>query len=463
MATATSQGTLGALTSHTPGSIRESWAMISPLMLMLASGGLMLFCDRIILSQYSTFAMTAVASAGTVAAIFQYGAAAITGISEVFVGQHNGARDYERVGEPVWQMIWLSVALWIPFIPIAFYTAEFFVADPYDNMGVPYFKWIMCFSPLIPMMSGLSGFFIGIGRTSIVMWTSLLGNIINLILVVILVFGIEGWIPSMGTAGAAIATCISWALQTVALFYAFLTPENRIKYRTNKCGFNWQSFIECIKIGYPSSISHTIEISAWAFQMHMMSWMGQVHITVLAIGQSVLILFLFISEALSKGLGSIAANYMGAGNYDIIPKCFRSSVLVHMALLMVVAIPLVVYPSPLIDWFLEESLGSQQLYALEYYAVWALIGVWIYLLIDGVSWALSGVLTAAGDTLYPMYINAINSWVFGVFPIYLWMHYSEVTPSLPWFLIAFYGCMNSVMMYWRYRSDSWRQNRIRRK
>ena len=73
----------------------------------------MFFTDRWILSMYSLHSMNAAIVVTSIVSIFQFAPLAVTSISEVFVGQYNGAGRYKEIGRPVWQMLWLCF-FWDP-------------------------------------------------------------------------------------------------------------------------------------------------------------------------------------------------------------------------------------------------------------------------------------------------------------------------------------------------------------
>src|SRR5687767_7282451 len=107
----------GQLTHYKEGSVKELWAISFPLILSMLSINVMIFIDRLILAKYDTRAMNAAVVAGLIFSIFQYGMMGIAGVSEVFVGQFNGAQKLRRIGEPIWQMIWFALLTIFIFIP----------------------------------------------------------------------------------------------------------------------------------------------------------------------------------------------------------------------------------------------------------------------------------------------------------------------------------------------------------
>ena len=86
--------------------------------------------------------------------------------------------------------------------------------------------------------------------------------------------------------------------------------------------------------------------------------------------------------------------------------------------------------------------------------------VFIYIFIDGMAWVTSGLLTAAGDTKFLMYVNMINVWLFAVLPIYLMVSIWDISPEYTWLVINFYAGMNILFFLWRVRQQRWRSESL---
>jgi len=130
----------GQLTRYSEGSLRELWTISYPLILSMLSVNIMIFIDRLILAKYNTGAMNAAVVSGLIFNIFQCGTVGIASISEVFVGQYNGANKYEKMGEPVWQMIWFSVMTAALFVPLGLFAGPLLIRNPdYAADGISFF------------------------------------------------------------------------------------------------------------------------------------------------------------------------------------------------------------------------------------------------------------------------------------------------------------------------------------
>lgn len=446
------------LTRFPEGSIREVWTIAYPLMLAAISGNLMMFFDRLILAHYSTDAMDAAVSAGMTSAIFLYGTMGISAIAEVFVGQYNGSKQKYKMGKPIWQMIWFSLMTTVMFVPMALFGGKILIPKEYWEQGLPFFQWLMLFGPLTPLFGAICAFFVGQGKTRIIFIVAVLGNIINLLLDIVLVFGISGWLNPMGTKGAAIATITSEAIQVAILFVVFLNDNNRRVYGTKKFHFNFPEFWKCLKIGTPNSIGHMIEIAAWALQLNLIARVSKDHITVFAIAQSILIVFAFASDGMQKAVIAIGANFLGGKKPHMLKKTILSSLKLHLLFVGIIAIPLLVYPDFLLSIFLPEgeTHGALHLEKLLFYTRLGLIWIWVFFIFDGITWILAGVFTAAGDTKFTMIMNAISAWTFGIMPVYFIVVKAEASPVATCKIVALYAFLNCICFYIRFRRHKWK-------
>lgn len=446
-----------SLTKYPSGSLRELWAISFPLMLSMMSGSLMLFLDRLLLAQYSIYALNACVNASVTAAALQFAFLTTSAIAEVFVGQYNGAGRYKKIAEPVWQMIWFSCISAAFFIPLAFLSGPLFFTDAYAHLEIEYFKWIMFFGPVFCMSAALSAFYIGRGSVKFVTMVVIFANLLNVALDLVFIFGYEPFIPSFGIAGAAIATGISQLVQCGILFFGFLRRKYREQFGTGNWSFNPSCFIKCLKIGLPNSLAHTLEIIAWAVFFRMMTSMGEEYITVVAICQSIFILFTFIAEGISKGATAIAANLIGAKKWDLVWKLFRSGVKFYLQAFLLLGLILVVDPSPLIDWFIGKGEGAVSKETIRTIATSACVWMWVYFLFDGIHWLVVGLLTAAGDTKFILLIGGLSAWIFAVIPIYFFIVVLGHQADVSWMITAAYGCLVCVIYLLRFHSEKWRK------
>ena len=444
-----------SLTKYQSGSVKEIFSLAWPLMISIMSGNIMFFTDRWLLSWYSLDSMNAVSVVNSIVAIFQFAPLSIASISEVFVGQFNGAGRYKEMGKPVWQMLWLSVGLMFFYIPIAYFGTDY-LSPTYKEQGAPYFQWMMSFAYLMPMIGALSGFYAGRGQVKILTISAVISNIVNGLLAWVFIFG-AGFIPALGTKGAAIATICAQFLNAAILFGIFLKPTFQKKYETHNWRFDKKLFLDCIKIGLPNGMSHTIEFVSWSILVNCAAALGSQYITVSAISSSFFVLFLFLVEGLQKAVMAIASNLIGAGQVDKISKVLRSGFKMHLITVSLVFIPLVLFSNKLVRIFVHDA---QVLETLMTPMRWSLFFVWVFLALDGINWVFCGILTSAGDTRFILKTNTINILLFSFLPTYYFVIMQKGSPVLLWSLGVPYALVGLMVFSWRYRSNIWKKKSI---
>lgn len=442
-----------ALPTHT--NIKNVAKTSIPLMLSALSGYLMYFIDRLLLANFDLGAMNAVSATNVMISIFTVAALSTASIAETFVGRYHGAKKDHLIGKPVWHMIYFSLGCTLLFVPIAHFGLPYWIPHDLLKDGLAFGQIIFDFGAFVPLFSTLSAFFVGRGETRIVFYASLLGNILNLGLDMLLIFGYGQHIPAMGAKGAAIGTVIAQITQCLILAGFFLQKKHRDRYQTHKPSWDWNHFIELLQKGYPPALSHMFEIAAWAMCFQIAARASQMHITILAMGQNFFVLTVCLTEGLSRGTSTIAANCMGAKKYERIPSLLKSAFGMQALVVLIGAIPIVFLSD---YWVQAFHLSNTQLdpKTLMHHINLTRYVILAYLAIDGAVWILAGILRAGGDTLFIFVVNAGCSWFLGTLPSYILIGLYGASASMQWVPSVGYAICNALLFWYRYKKGAWR-------
>jgi MATE family multidrug resistance protein len=450
------------LTKYTPGGIKELLAISWPIMLSCAAGGSMIVIDRIILSRYSVEAFNACFGVIQWYWAFFFTALEFVLISEVFVGQYNGARRYEEIGPVVWQMIWFCLGMLIFYIPLAFFVAPYLVADNIAFLGLPYLKIILLFIPINCIgMGALTAFFIGRGKTKIIPVIAVISNILNIVLDYCFIFGIRvngvQLIPEGGIIGAAIATVISQTVPLFLLFALFLSKSNRERFNTSRMEFRLDLLTSCLKVGGPSTVARFINSALWA----VMTQIIVTHVTTddfqgYGIVHSIYLLFFFIIKGISAGTRTICANAIGAEEWEVIHKNMHSWLVLGWIVFIVATVGMLGFPDELIRIFLDETENSNA----SNLAQWMLIWAWWVFILDYVVNNLVSILLAAGDTTFTMLVHTICFILCAIVPTYVGLVYYGKTSIIFWQFMLLDSVVRILFFVYRYRSGRWMKNKL---
>lgn len=445
-------------------STKELWKISYPMMISFFSMMFMIFVDRLFLSWYSANSLNASVQSGTLAWGIILGWLTMASMSEVFVAQFNGAKRYDLVAKPVWQMIWLTLASWIFFIPFAIWGTPCIYDPSLRVEEYQYFQIFMLFGPVFSLAPAIGGFFVGRGQTQILQWMAVLGNVVNIILDPIFIFGIDGYFPSMGITGAAIATGIGTLIQCVVLFFVFIGKKYREKFNTTDSSLHSEIFFKTVKVGLPPSFLVCVEVLGWALFYHLMASISEIHIHVASICQSIFLLFIFFGMGLEKGAIALAGNFIGAGNYEKVPKVLYSGLKLLGLYSIIVTFCFIIYPEPMISWFLRSPESLEHVTALAqtpisdvmFYIKVGLFFTAFLIFFENLRWILNGILTAAGDTLFLLLSGAFNVWFVLLIPTYFFIVLPKASISYAFLIWSIYGLFSATLILIRFLQGKWK-------
>lgn len=132
------------------------------------------------------------------------------------------------------------------------------------QMALPYYDMLIW--SIIPLMLFLAikQFMEGIGNTKVAMWITLGGNILNIFLNWVFIFG-EFGTEAMGAEGAGLATLVARIGQTVAIV-AFFSLSRRLRiYRSffERGAVRLRALRDMLAIGFPISFQMVLESAAF--------------------------------------------------------------------------------------------------------------------------------------------------------------------------------------------------------
>lgn len=436
-----------SITSYPATSFRAVCSIAVPLQLSVASNSLMFFMTRFYLARYSELAMAGAVQAALTAMIVSFIFTAAASICTVFVGRYYGAGENHKIGQPVWQMIWFALSGYIIFIPLALAVPNWLFPPLYQKAASSYFSILMLFGPCTAIVAALAGFFIGRGKVRIVTLISVGVNILNILLSPVLIFG-YGKFAGLGIDGGALAIGLSQLVAIVILLTLFLRPQHRQTFNTLQWRFNWAVFSECLRVGLPKSISHFVEIAAWVIAIYLMALRDPIFPIINSIATSLTLVFNFFEEGMSQTAAAIASNLLGAKQFHQLWQLWRTCIAI---LGVFVAIPfyfLVIKPNILAHLFLGDNFTPGQIKMLYATLTW----VWLYILVDGITWISAGILTAYKDTRYIMWVNGLANCLLCLLPIYLFVyHWPIVGMPMVWVFCVIYTATASSAYIWRLR------------
>jgi len=254
-------------------------------------------------------------------------------------------------------------------------------------------------------------------HTRAIVITIVAGNLINLALNWVFVFGHLG-APAMGAPGSALSSTIGrWFM------LALLLQLSRAELGPMLRPFRRESFakapiLSTLRLGLPIGIQASVEFATFASITVMAGWFGAEAIG----GHQVAINLASLSYMVPAGIGSAASvlvgHAIGEGDSAHARRVAASALLIGASFMVLMALLMLAVPG----WFASAYTSVPGVVAIAV----ALIPIaGLFQVFDGVQVVAAGVLRGAGDTRAAMLANVLGFWLLGM-PVSLWLGFGPV-------------------------------------
>ena len=442
---------------------KEILVLALPLIISTASWSIQHFVDRMFLAWYSPEAIAAALPAGmlnfTILSLF----IGTAGYVSTFASQYYGAERYDRIGPSVWQGIYIAAGASLVFIMLYPFAGAVFGLVGHEEAVMReetvYFR-MLCFGAGPAVASAaLAGFFSGIGKTSIVMYVNIAATAFNIVLDYILIFG-AGFIPSLGIAGAGIATSLSAVFAMLLYFGILFTSGYSKSFNTIKgWRFDREIFARLIRYGLPSGIQFFIEITGFTL---FLLFMGRLGITGLAstnIAFNISTLAFMPMIGLGIAVSILVGQNLGSNRPDNAAYCVYSGL--HIALFYMGTVAIMFFFVPGI-FILPFTLGSGGAEFAEIKITVAVLlkFIAVYNLFDAFNIIFANALRGAGDTRYVMFAMTTITAVVFVVPVYIVLFVLEMGIYGGWTIAAIYVMALGIAFFVRFLRGKWKKMRV---
>ncbi|GIZ08581.1 MATE family efflux transporter [Flavobacterium sp. UMI-01] len=301
-----------------------------------------------------------------------------------------------------------------------------------DSMGQPShvvdlakpFMNVIAFS-LVPLIifQGYKQFADGMSETKYAMWATLWGNIVNVVLNYVLIYGI--WLfPKMGFMGAAVGTLVS---RFVMLGYLHYKMKRKAKFHPFFEGFSLQKIqkkvnVEMIKLGAPSALQMFFEVGLFTAAVWLSGRLGVAEQAANQIALSLASFTFMFAMGLSVAATIRVGNQKGLKDYKKLRLVALSIFILAILLEMFFAVFFVLFHGYLPHWFMDSTnlMDLAQNKEVVEIASNLLLVAAVFQISDGIQVVMLGALRGLQDVKIPMYITFLAYWIVG-FPICIWL------------------------------------------
>ena len=291
------------------------------------------------------------------------------------------------------------------------------------ELAKPYLD-IVAFS-LIPLIifQGYKQFADGMSETKYSMWATILGNVVNVVLNYLFIYGI--WIfPELGIVGAAIGTIVS---RFVMVGYMHYMMQKKEKFHPFFEDFSLKNIkkemnMKIIQLGAPSAMQMFFEVGLFTGAIWLSGRLGIINQAANQIALSLATFTFMFAMGLSVAATIRVGNQKGLADYKQLRVVAFSIFLLAIILETFFAILFVVFHSYLPALFVDMNNLEDLAVNAEVVTIAAqlLLVAAVFQISDGIQVVVLGALRGLQDVKVPMYITFVAYWVIG-FPISIYL------------------------------------------
>ncbi|QDU94718.1 MATE family efflux transporter [Lignipirellula cremea] len=386
-----------------------------PMVVSTMSFTIMLFCDRMFLSWYSTEAMAASLPAGMLNWSMLSLPLGVAMYSQTFVAQYHGAGRDDRIGAAIFQGLRIGLYASPLFVLTACFAPLFFMAFDHSTemveLEAAYLGILAIGGPASLMGAALSAFFIGRGATQVVMKVDILVSLLNIALDAVLIFGLLG-LPAMGITGAAIATVIAQWSRVTAFWVLFQQGDNPTRYAfAAGRKFDGELLKRMVRFGGPNGLQMVLEASACTIFVLFVAKLGKLEAAATLVAFNVNMVAFLPMVGAGVAVSTLVGQQLGRQRPDMAARATWTAVVLSLMYTSVFGVIYIVAP----DLFMMgHAAGAEDFEPIRQVATVLLRFVAAYCLFDSVQLIFVSAIKGAGDTRFVLVVTLIMSTVFVV-------------------------------------------------
>ena len=420
------------------GTYGEVMTLAWPIVVSMLSYTFMSLADTVFVARLGTTEVAAVGLATTATFTLTCFGLGLLNAVKVVASQATGADRPERAREIGFQGI--GVGILVGFLVLGLTPTAPAILGLMGGEGnvlglaVEYFRIRLLGA--IPIFASVAafGYFQGLGDTKTPMRVQVGANVLNIVLDYFLIFGV-GPFPEMGTAGAAVATAISFGVQGVvgvALFWRATAGDR--SFRVTGIG-------ELFRLGLPIGVRYFLDVASWAVFTAFVARQGEAHLA----AHTIAIRIVSVSFLPGYGIGEAACvltgQAVGAKDIDAAHRAARRATIIGLWVMGVCGVGFLLFGAQLVGLFNPEPevlrIGAH-----------LLIIAAAFQLFDAVAMIKTGALNGVGDTTFVMIASVSCAWAVLVPLGYLLCVYTGWGVAGAWIAITVQVMVLSVI-YWR--------------
>lgn len=455
------QAVRGEEMDYTSGSIRRAVIMLAiPMMLEMIMESVFAVVDLYFVGhlENSSQAIQVVGLTESVLTIIYSLAIGMSMAATALVARRVGEKNVDEAAHAGVQALIVALAITLVMSVLGFIYAENILlimgaSQETATAGINFVRVMMGGSIVIMLLFLINGIFRGAGNAAMAMKSLWVGNIFNIILCPVLIYGL-GPIPAFGLTGAAIATTIGRGIGVVYQLFHLFRGHSTIKIHLHNWYIDIPVIRSIIKIATPAILQFIIGSCSWIFLANLVAITGgdegsAGYQTALRL----MMFFLLPAWGMSNAAATLVGQNLGAENPDRAAR----SVMQTMKYNVIFMAFITVFTFSLGEWLISFFTNDPQVKDI---AVTALKIISLGYIFYGIGMVMMNAFNGAGDTWTPTWINLFGFWLLQIPLGYLLAKHFGLGPLGVFIAIPVSETCISIASFIIFRRGKWKLKKV---
>lgn len=441
------------------GGWREVVTLAAPVVVSKLSFTAMSIADIAMVGRLGASAQGGVGIATTYMATLYVFALGVLGVINTFVSQNHGAGRPRECGLVLGQGLRLAAVgcagtMLVIYLSGPLGATAGLSAEAWDQ-GFLYMLFRTLGTPAVFAYWAYNGFMEGLGDTQTPMRISLIANAVNIVLDVVLIFGL-GPIPALGVLGAGLAT----AMANWLMLLLFLRAVHRRGGRFAGFGvrrifgpIDRRLLAELLRTGLPMGLQFFLEVGAFLVFAVFVGRVGDAALAANQIALRIVSVSFMAAWGVSVAASTLVGRHLGEERPEQAALAARRCILLTLGYTAACALAFAVLREPLVRLFTPVEEVVRLAAPLMLLAA-------AFQVFDGAHMVAYGALRGAGDTRAPLWIVGLASWGLGIPLVWLLTIHLDGGVFGAWLGMSVMLAVQAVFMIRRFRSGAWQTMRV---
>lgn len=394
---------------YTSGSINKAIFLLAiPMIGEMLMESLFSVVDMYFVGKISTNAVAAVGLTESLLFIVFSLGIGISMATTALVSRRIGEKNYRAAGLATVQSIYITLfcSVIISIIGILFseeLLALMGASKEVIQQGSGFTRIMLAGNSTIMLLFMINGAFRGAGNASIAMKSLWMGNILNMILDPILIFG-WAFFPEMGIEGAAWASTIGRGVGVIYQFYNLTNRQSTLQIRSSDFKIHKNIITNLIKVSQGGVGQYLISSASWIFVYRIVAEFGTNSISAWTIMLRIIMFAILPAMGLANAAATLVGQNLGANKPERSEQAVWKTAYYTSYFMVFLTIVFLFFADSFIGLFTTDpeviKLGTIAL-------IWISSGYIFF----GYGMVVSQAFNGAGDTRTPTILNLIGYWL----------------------------------------------------